>query len=153
VPKQASLMEHGVAATAITISSRAKKTEPPKLTAVILKLEPSIYGRCSLCNRWTILRFCLEYFNNEGDMLLWGEICEDCGKALSEKLRERAPSKVASGDMLRVLRDRFPDKFVDVEFSDFVLKQGWTQTEAKSFLKILEKDGAILKIGEGWRWA
>jgi len=78
VPKQASLMEHGVAATAITISSRAKKTEPPKLTAVILKLEPSIYGRCSLCNRWTILRFCLEYFNNEGDMLLWGEICEDC---------------------------------------------------------------------------
>jgi len=76
--KQVSLMEYRVVASVTTIS-RTEETEP-KLTAVTVKLEPATYGRCSLCERWTMLRFCLEYLDDEGDIVLWGDICEECLK-------------------------------------------------------------------------
>jgi len=65
--KQTSKLEYGVAATAITISSRTKETEPPKLTVVTVKLETAAYERCCLCNRRTMLPFCLEYLDSEGN--------------------------------------------------------------------------------------
>ena len=117
--------------------------------AVIRVLDPPAQSKCARCHQRKTLPKQAEY----ADGTSWAPICEDCTEALNEKLRERAPGKLASGNMLHALRNKFPEKFVDVEFSNFIVKQGWTQTEAESFLKTLEKDGAIFKITEGWRWA
>jgi len=77
--KQASLMKYGVVTTAtIQQTSPKRDLKPRELTAVIVKLEPVIHGRCSLCHHWVTLPFCLEYFNSEGNMVQWGEICGDC---------------------------------------------------------------------------
>lgn len=76
---QTSLMKYSVITTAtIQEISPGRDLNPQKLTAVIVKLEPIIHGRCCLCNRMATLPFCLEYFNSEGDMVLWGELCERC---------------------------------------------------------------------------
>jgi len=84
--KQASLMEYGVAAAPVTILSRVEETEPSKLTAVIVEFEPATYECCSLCNRWAVLHFCLEYLDGEGDIVLWGHICEQCrNRVMAEK--------------------------------------------------------------------
>lgn len=68
--------------------------------------------------------------------------------------RERALSKLASSDMLHILRDKFREKFVDVEFSNFIVKHGWTRTEADIFFKKLVDDGQLFKTPGGlWLWA
>ncbi len=90
VPKQASLIKYGVASTAITMSSKTEIAETPKLTAVIIKLEPANNGCCSLCNRRATLCFCLEDFNSEGDMVLWGEICEHYKEAWEKRSNNEA---------------------------------------------------------------
>ena len=117
--------------------------------AVIGDLNPPEQGECTRCHQRKTLPKQAKY----ADGISLAPICEGCGKALSEKLRERIPSKLASGDMLNLLRNKFPEKFVQIEFSDFIVKHGWTQNEAGAYLKMLEKDGAIFRITEGWRWA
>lgn len=60
------------------VSSKLEKAGASKLTAVIVELETATYKRCCLCHRKRMLRFCLEYLNDEGAIALWGEICEEC---------------------------------------------------------------------------
>ena len=85
--KQTSLMEHGVATIAFAQqSSPGRDLNPRELRAIIVKLEPVTYGRCSLCNRWAMLHFCLEYFDSKGDLVMWGEVCQNCA-AIAEKQR------------------------------------------------------------------
>lgn len=117
--------------------------------AVIGDLNPPDQGNCARCHQRKTLPKQAKY----SDGTSWASICEDCAGALNEKLRERAPSKLASGDILNLLRNTFPEKFVDVEFSDFIVKHGWTQAEAEVFLKALERHGAIFKVPGGWRWS
>jgi len=77
--KQASLIEYGVATITFTQqTSPSRDLNPAQLTVVILKLNEPVYGRCSLCNRWATLPFCLEYLNSQGTMVKWGEICRNC---------------------------------------------------------------------------
>ena len=73
--KQVSLNNFMVVASNL---ETGKQTCSERLTAIIVKLEPAVYGRCSLCNRWTTLGFCIEYLNSQGAMTLWGEICQEC---------------------------------------------------------------------------
>lgn len=60
------------------VSSVLEKAGAPKLTAVIVELETATYERCCLCNRKRMLRFCLEYFDSEGELVMWGDVCEEC---------------------------------------------------------------------------
>jgi hypothetical protein len=112
-------------------------------------LNPPDQGECARCHQRKTLPKQAKY----SDGTSWAPLCEDCGEALRKKLRERAPSKLASGDMLKLLRNRFPEKFAEIEFSKFIVQQGWTQSEGEAYLKTLEKDGAIFKTDEGRRWA
>ncbi len=85
-PKQARLVEYCVVVAPITISSGAE--ESSKLTAATVKFEPAIYALCCLCNRWAVLRFCMEYLNGEGDIVLWGETCPSCrNRVIAEKAK------------------------------------------------------------------
>jgi hypothetical protein len=62
--------------------------------------------------------------------------------------------QLSSGDMVKLLRNAFSQKFVEVEFLKYVVDNGWTQGDGESLLKTLEKDGSIFKTGEGtWVWA
>lgn len=69
----------------------------PKFTAIILKLEQPEYGRCCLCNRETTLPFCLEYLNDEGQIILWGDVCKGCANKTTggkeRKLMDRVPGE------------------------------------------------------------
>lgn len=76
MPEQISLTEYGVVVTAATQQNMASRD----LTAVIVKLEPSVYGRCSLCLRRGELGFCLKYLNSESETVLWCPVCETCAK-------------------------------------------------------------------------
>jgi len=80
MPEQVSLTEYGVAVT-ITLTQEttpSRDLNPRELTAVILNLKPAVKGHCSLCNRSATLPFCLEYLDGEANVLMWGQICEDC---------------------------------------------------------------------------
>jgi predicted transcriptional regulator len=104
---------------------------------------PSDQRECARCHKPKTLPKYAEYSDGA-----WAPICSKCAEALRKKLRERAPSKLASGDMLKVLRNKFPKNFVELEYFDCVLKH-WTQAEAESFLNKLEKEGAVFKTSEG----
>lgn len=85
--KQASLMEYGVITTAVPQQNApSRDLNLRELTAVIVEFEPATYECCSLCNRWAVLHFCLEYLDGEGDIVLWGHICEQCrNRVMAEK--------------------------------------------------------------------
>lgn len=85
--KQASLLEYGVLVTAIAQETRpSRDLNPAQLTAVIVKLDPSTYERCCICNHQIVLPFCLEYLDSEGNLILWGNVCQQCeNKVMAEK--------------------------------------------------------------------
>lgn len=63
-------------------------------------------------------------------------------------------TRPALGEMLQALRERFPHRFVEVEFVNCVEKSHWTQEEGEALLQQLEKEGQIFKNAEGaWMWA
>lgn len=69
----------------IQVRQSNESDEEPNLTVVILKLEPAAYGRCSLCHKRSLLPFCLEYLNGEGEMVLWGDVCQECAETTTER--------------------------------------------------------------------
>ena len=64
-----------------------EKSEKPKLTVVIVKHEPVVHGRCCFCKRETLLPFCLEYFDSQSDLIMWGDICKQCVDKLTAERR------------------------------------------------------------------
>lgn len=66
-----------------TGTRQLQKTRSEKLTVVIVKLEENdVHARrSSLCNRGGTLAFCLEYLDGEGNVVMWGDVCEECSKA------------------------------------------------------------------------
>jgi hypothetical protein len=66
-------------------SPQIQEPQKPNFTAIIVKLEPASYGRCCLCNYRGPLRYCLEYFNSEGSMILWGDVCQNCADKFQKK--------------------------------------------------------------------
>lgn len=66
------------------VSRRLEKVSG--FTAIIVKLNPPTFGRCSLCQRWAVLSFCLEYLDSNGAIESWGEVCASCvAKTMGEK--------------------------------------------------------------------
>jgi len=60
------------------VSCKLEKAGAPKLTAVIAELETATYERYYLCNRKRMLRFCLEYLDSEGNVVMWGDLRRMC---------------------------------------------------------------------------
>lgn len=87
--KQVTLNRFVISAKTVSrATSKLEKNERSKLTAVIVKLEPVNYGRCCLCGRRGMLPCCLEYFNGEGCLVMWGDVCEECAaKTMEECLK------------------------------------------------------------------
>ena len=77
-------MDYSVITTASAQQHTASR-DLTGLTAVIVKLELSVYGRCSLCLRRCELGFCLKYLDGEGDVIFWGDICETCARGHSQQ--------------------------------------------------------------------
>ena len=70
-----------------------------------------------------------------------------------EKQQSSANSKPAVSEVLQAIRERFPQRFVEVEFVNCALKSRWTQAEGEALLKQLEKEGQIFKNADGaWMW-
>lgn len=94
MPKQVTLNGFVISSSSMpgsptpTQIQKQKKSEEPKLTAIIMKLEQPEYGRCCLCKRKTLLPFCLEYLNGEGNIVLWGDVCQKCVDESTAERRE-----------------------------------------------------------------
>ena len=70
------------------VSSKLDKVGVSNLTAVIVELEKATYERCCLCNRNRMLRFCLEYFDSEGELVMWADVCRECADRITAERRE-----------------------------------------------------------------
>lgn len=50
----------------------------PNFTVLIVQSEPISHGFCCLCQRRDVLSYCLEYINDKGELIEWGDICQNC---------------------------------------------------------------------------
>jgi len=65
-----------------------QQPENPNLRVIIVKLEPATHGCCCLCHNKTVLPYCLEYLNDEGKIILWGDVCKECADKNTTERRE-----------------------------------------------------------------
>jgi len=88
MPEQVNLTDYSLVITAVPQQTKSDRDwNPDELTAVIVKLEPSVYGCCSLCLRRGELGFCLKYLDSEGNMVLWAPICRNCAGDIQNRQR------------------------------------------------------------------